>query len=1020
MTIRLRARAALLACLCLCALAIPSGVQAYKRWRDAKERSQLSDYLIRPLAGDEGWAELPRRAELEGEDGEAEGDDPRRRLIASRALWGAPPPALTARNARIAHDEATKWAHLMPRERSPVDFMVAPGAPSPLAVVSGDSWVNLGPTDAAFQWNGSQYSEVDSGRISGILVDPRDAQTVTIATSGGGIWRTHNFGVANPTWQPIAEALGNLAIGAMDMDPQAPDTLHVGLGDFVDTPGGQMVKTTNGGASWSAPVTLSGAYPAGSGGLSVTTQRIRVVKVDPVNPNVVLVGTEVGLFRSTNGGASYTLVDLPNSAAQLAENVWSIVYTGQVGGVSRWALSGVYACAPGALPPEPSLGTIAGAGCAGGNPGDLWVSTNAGATWTSRKAAGTLPATAVGRIRLGAGTPSGATPPATVIYAQLGNMDEAASAGAGYWRSNDSGLTWVPINGSLSNRTSAVFGSRDCGDVNVNNQQAWYNTAVAVDPTNNDRVLVGGMLCGLRTLSGTSGAPVWENVAHWLPSGGGGNVTGGTLDYVHADWHQALVVQIGTTIRAFAGTDGGLFYSDTLFGSAPAAPTTNLWTLANRGIVTHLSYSVASGDPATGNPFLTYTGMQDNGTRFRDSATAPTTFNQVIGGDGFGAAAGRDTGTGNTIYWASVNGRQQFCVPSNTNNFCNQGNAFASRTPSALNGCSPADALSFLVRFAPVPAHPTANTFLTATDRGVFRISGTAGTWAPVSGCMTAPGGAAAYVRNIHASPNFDGLYGAALSGGRFAVTSNCTGATTACTWTVNNPLGFDFNGDGTISTAERMSYTSMIAFPPGPTGQPLGNVFVASSAAPVMQDGTTLVPDAMGHLFRTTDRGVTWTPLHGNGTGFDLPNVGINVIRYDPADTTNNTLYAGTQLGVYRTTDGGLTWHRYGVGLPMVSVTDLFIGRTGGILRAATFGRGLWEIYPSATAEKGVNGNGDWDRDLRLDFIDLAALSSRMGTNPSGGAQPYYDWNLDMVGTVNGIDEGDLTQFLSRFGDRP
>jgi hypothetical protein len=342
-----------------------------------------------------------------------------------------------------------------------------------------------------------------------------------------------------------------------------------------------------------------------------------------------------------------------------------------------------------------------------------------------------------------------------------------------------------------------------------------------------------------------------------------------------------------------------------------------------------------------------------------------------------------------------------------------------------LRSCSPtADTFPFLVRFAPVPANPAANTFLTTTSRGVYRVSG-GGAWIAVSPCLVDGTGSELVIRNVAASQNIDGFYGVAGNAGRFAVTSNCAGATTACTWTVSNRLWFDSpalggNGDGVRQPLESMSFTQMVAFPPGPTGAPVGNVYLGATTAPLMDDFTRNVPASIGHLFRTADRGVTWTPFHGNGTGFDLPNVGIGAIRYDPADLTNNTIYAGTELGVYRTTDGGNTWQRYGMGLPMVLVNDMVIGKTGGILRIATYGRGLWEIYPSATAEHGVNGNGDWDRNQQLDYLDLGAMASRLGTDPSTSTVPLYDWNNDMTGTVNTIDESDLSALLANFGNKP
>ena len=1012
-------------------LVIPTSVAAYVRVRDANRRLQLSEFFADPLAGDDGWVKMPWLAE-ESDEGEV-GDDARRRQIAMQIMYGEKTPEVTAALAQTARGEYEKWWPLFYGGKP------SPDAITPQAVVSGQAWVNLGPTDAAFQWNAGTYPGVDSGRVSGISVNPANPADVVIGTSGGGMWKTSNFGVANPTWTPIGEQLPGLAIGAIKRDPTNANTIYAGLGDFVDTPGGQMVKTTNGGASWSAPVQLQGTYPAGSGGLAVIAQRIRGVEVDPNNPTIILVGTDAGLFRSTNSGASYTLVDLPNAGAaavQRPESVWTIVYTGQTGGISRWVASGVPSCAPNIRPSRLGTGVLAGANmpgitpavvCTQGNLGDIWVSTDAGATWTSRRAAGASPApepgTPVGRMTLAGGTPVGTT---TTIYAQLSIANETLSDGAGYWRSLDSGVTWTQIaapTGAVTNPTRVVGGTRDCGDVDIVNQQAWYNAGIWVDPGDDNVFVAGGMLCGIRTRNGKGAAPTFDVISHWLPAvGSGGSTAVGPLPYVHADWHRVMIVRVGTAARVIAGCDGGLFWSDDTLSIA--TPETATWSFANRGLPTHLSYSVASGDPATGNPFLAYTGLQDNGTRFRASAATPTTFNQVIGGDGFGAAASRDTVTGAAVYWAGVNGRHTTCNPAAGNNQCNQGGAFTTKDPTALNCTGTADGQPFITRYAPVPANPAVNTFITTTNRAVFRVSGT-GAWTAVSPCLVDAGGADVINRNVGASQNIDGFYGIAGNGGRFGVTSNCAGATTACTWTISTRLWFDAvafggNGDGVRQPLESMSFTSMVAFPPGPTGAPVGDVYLGASTAPLMDDFTRNVPASLGHLFRTTNRGVSWTPFHGNGTGFDLPNVGVGVVRYDPADLTNNTIYAGTELGVYRTTDGGNTWQRFGVGLPMVLVDDMFIGRTGALLRIATYGRGLWEIYPSATAEHGVNGNGDWDRNLRLDYIDLGAMASRLGTDPSTSSAPLYDWNDDMTGAVNAIDENDLNAFLTNFGNKP
>ncbi len=1006
-------------------LAVPSSVRAYRAYRDATERSTQRAFVNEPDGDEHRWRQLAAGYVGPEDSEEAEGDDPRRRMVMRKALWGDPSRGYFQRAAQVAAQEAERWSELLPAApRSPF-------APEPTArgAVSGggQSWVNLGPTDASFQWNGTFYSEVDSGRAAGIQVDPRDPQVVYFATSGGGVWKTFNFSAANPSWFPITETLGNIAIGAMDMDPNAPDTLYLGLGDAFDLPGGYVVRTTNGGASWSAPVLLTTAYPAGAGGLAVPANTLRDLKVDPANSNRIVVGTDVGLFKSEDGGASFTHLDLPNSGTALAEAIWSVAFAGSTGGNSRLVVSGVYACGAGEEPLPPGYGVAAGGTnfltggtCVGGTLGDVWVSSNSGTSWTSLRATAALPSTNVGRITLAAGGPK-ANPATTVLYAQLSALEEAAgSSGNGIWRSTTGGASWAVATGTLANATSKPPGPspRDCGTVNVNEAQAWYNSTIAVDPANDANVLVGGMLCGLRTTTGTASTPSWENVAHWLPSGGGGDTSAGALPYVHADWHRSRIVRVGATIRAFAGTDGGIYFSDNLF--AGVTPPNVVWRFPNRGIVTHLAYSLASGDPANGNPFVAFMGLQDNGTRFRDSATTATTFNQVIGGDGFGAAVGRIGGT--SVYWGSVNGRQSYCVPSAGNAQCNNGGVWTTRAAPVL-ACG-SDASPFLVRIAASPV-ATTPTFLTLTDRGIFKSTGSGGAWAATNTCLTSATNPATnphFVRFVNTSETVDGLYGAALSGGRFAITSNCPSTTTGCTWTVTERLQIDLNGNGTLENSEWQLNTSGVAFPPGPTGRANGQDFVVVTAAPENQDGSP-VPLAMGRIFQTTNRGSTWTPINGFGGASPLPDVPINAVKYDPADLTNQTIYVGTDLGVYRTIDGGTTWQRYGTGLPLVKVTELFVGRTGQIIRIGTFGRGGWEIYPSATSERGVSGNGDFNRDQQIDIVDLAASATRLGTNTLTTTQPYYDWNMDLLAAPsngNAIEDADLSAVLGKFGGRP
>ena len=99
------------------------------------------------------------------------------------------------------------------------------------------------------------------------------------------------------------------------------------------------------------------------------------------------------------------------------------------------------------------------------------------------------------------------------------------------------------------------------------------------------------------------------------------------------------------------------------------------------------------------------------------------------------------------------------------------------------------------------------------------------------------------------------------------------------------------------------------------------------------------------GHLWKTVNNGGSWVSLDGNGLPAGVP---VNIVTSDPGDP--NTVYAGTHFGVYRSQDGGASWTRFGAGLPMVNVTDIYISEDSSLVRVATYGRGIWELASSST----------------------------------------------------------------------
>src|SRR5689334_8219282 len=293
------------------------------------------------------------REEREGEH-EREEEEEGKRVRPS--VHRASPAELAVRN-RVAQAESAK---ILARQS--------------LVSVPGQTWVPLGPNDAFRETNFVEIESVDSGRPNNIVADPRDPNVVYMAVSGGGIWKTFDFLAPDgPTWIPLTDAQPNLAVGSLALDPEHPDTLYFGAGDPFDFSGNTVQKSTNGGGSWSSPVVLTGAYPSPS-----------TVVADPgdirsiaVHGDTVFAGTNVGLFRSTDGGAAFTLVDLPNPDRILTDAIWDVVHIG--GG--QFVASGATGCDVNFGPPPIAFGEDPGPGCPAGNNAAIWRSDD-GVAWT--------------------------------------------------------------------------------------------------------------------------------------------------------------------------------------------------------------------------------------------------------------------------------------------------------------------------------------------------------------------------------------------------------------------------------------------------------------------------------------------------------------------------------------------------------------------------------------------------------------------------------------------------------------
>jgi hypothetical protein len=707
----------------------------------------------------------------------------------------------------------------------------------------GGTWRSLGPSNITRFQNGVNKAKDNNGRLRAILADPRPnhAATVYVLSSGGGLWKTTNFGAQNPTWVAKTDGIyatsgGGAAFG------RTPDVIYLGSGDPFDLGvGGIMYKSVNGGDTWSAPIVLPGAA------------RILDVKVDTSQgstdaSDIVLVGTDVGLYRSTNGGTSYSFVSVDpflegifNIPGVAGHEDWSLARTG-----AGWLVSQAYwqACTNCF---EQTL---------------VYFSTDRGASWNYIADSGVLGSTGeAGRTTLAAGGPGNNT-----VYALSATND--GNDQMDIYKSTDGGQNFAPLGVNAKAPTNPnVFNP----DMDLLHGQAWYNQMIIADPADptGNTVYAGG---NLSSAASRDGGNTWTLLTSWLGdlSAYQVGIPPLILPYAHADFHCAAISTASGKKRIFFGNDGGVFYSDDNGKS---------WNdNANTGLVTSLIYALNSGTVHSDDTLI---GTQDNGTLFRVNGT---TYTGSIGGDGFGVGwsqANNDVSMG-SIYFLDI--RRWLKNPPN-----NQAKYDVLLNTSNLAGPPPNYPWyfdSYFVTPIATPtavADPTGHVFYTNTQHFLLKTANGGDFWTPI---WTSPG--ARVIRavsfGVGLAPDDLNYIGLAGSGGHFVYThdggANWTDVNVA---TAGIPAWPGFNSTVGWATNHTTAYLANEATTSGPhvaksldggatwsdaTGDlpqlPINKLVVDPSDP---SGAVVYVANWIG-VYRTTNGGAHWDPV---GTGLPL-----------------------------------------------------------------------------------------------------------------------------------------------------
>jgi uncharacterized repeat protein (TIGR01451 family) len=370
------------------------------------------------------------------------------------------------------------------------------------------TWRALGPAPIGppYLLSGQHAGGPNSGRITGLAITQVSSGTTTVqrvvaATAGGGIWTSDNGGTS---WTPRTDALPDLAIGSVAVDPANSNLLIAGTGEANQSgdsyPGDGILVSTDAGTSW----TLQNPGGVFSG------KHIAQVAIDPADSSIQFAATDGGLYVTTNGGTSWAKPTSPT-------------YTPFDGNITAVAFD----------PLKSNIVYIAGSlGSTGAH--TVAESTDDGGTW----AAADNGITALGSsqfplVALAIGT-VGST--AITMYAATGGF----SAPAAVYRSTDGGSSWTQLTAAPDYMGQAYsYGSGTA-------EQGWYDNTLAVDPANANHVLAGG----IALVETTDGGSSWTNV-------NGGAFDDFSVNKLHPDEHALAFAPDGTV---WDGNDGGVYH----------------------------------------------------------------------------------------------------------------------------------------------------------------------------------------------------------------------------------------------------------------------------------------------------------------------------------------------------------------------------------------------------------------------------------------------------------------------------
>ena len=774
---------------------------------------------------------------------------------------------------------------------------------------------------------------VQGGRITDLVVDPRNEKVYYLGFASGGIFKTENNG---QSFDPIFDGYGVLGVGDLAISPSNPDVLWVGTGENNSSrssyAGAGMYRSTDAGKTWNF-LGLAG------------TQHIGRVILHPTDENTAWVAAigalytendERGVYKTTDGGKTWKktlfinpgtgIIDLtidpanPNrlwaAAWERSRKAWEFVedgpgsgiYLSEDGGVT-WNKSmtgfpegkftgriGLSVCAsnPKVIyafldnqESDPSLireDTIAGLtlSAIGKMSKEEFLKLDEMKLDTFLKEKGYPDRYSAKQVRadLEAGTYT-----IEDIYSYFGDANNAlfntGVKGAEVYRSSDGGKSWNKTHASVLQGVSYTYG--------------YYFGQVRVAPDDEDHLFI----FGVPLLESKDGGKNWNRLD--------------TTGEVHVD-HHALWINPKDSKHLILGNDGGLYVSYDAgehFTHLNNLPVGQFYTVMV--------------DMA--KPYNVYGGLQDNGVKYGPSTSIPNKtpkWKHLFGGDGmFVVTDPKDLDLAYTGF--------QFGHYFRINK--------SKRKTKYLTPKQDIGKVKYRWNWrTPMIASPHNHEILYFGSQFLFRSMNMGDDWKAISPDLTTD-------KKPQSNVPFSTLTTISESPLKFGLL-----------WT-----GSD---DGLIHVSKDGGNSWNKVSDKLPQGLWVGHIFASphDEATAFTALSGYRSDDFHTYLYTTTDYGKTWTSLAGN-----LPQEPCNVIVQDPENP--DLLYLGTDAATYLSLDRGKTWN-YLSALPNVASYDMIVHPRENELVVATHGRSIFVLDV-----KPLQNLKDQDSDSPLMAYDVAEV---------------------------------------------